>query len=137
MISRRVTPAVGIGSWIVTRTSPGRTISWPLLMTWRLPATLTGTTGSPASIATTNGPFLNRPTLPSTLLVPSGNTINECDAPTSRFIFSTMSAPGFLRLTSRWPVRCRCQPRNGNEPSDALATMRSCSGSDANRIGMS
>ena len=48
---------------------------------------LTGTTGSPASIASRNMPPLKRPTVPSTLRVPSGNTISERDPPTSRAIF--------------------------------------------------
>ena len=63
---------------------------------------------------------MNRATAPSTLRVPSGNTMSERAPPTSRAIFFTMPAPGFLRSTSRWPVRCRCQPRNGKLPERGL-----------------
>ena len=45
--------------------------------------------------------------------------------------------PGCRRSTSRWPVRRRCQPRNGKRPSDSLAMMRSWHGSDQNSTGMS
>ena len=86
-LARASHPAVGIGVVDGERARrPGTAISRPFLMTCRLPATLTGTTGSPASIATRNGAPLNRPTAPSTLRVPSGNTISECGLATSRAI---------------------------------------------------
>ena len=99
--SARAVPVVGMGSWMVRVTRAGRTVNSPFRITCRLPLMLTGTTGSCASMATTKGPFLKRPITPSTLRVPSGNTISELDSPTRRFIFSTMSAPGFRRSTSR------------------------------------
>ena len=62
---------------------------------------LIGTMGTPASSASMNDPPLNRPTVPSTLRVPSGNTMSECRSPTSRAIFFTTAAPGFDRSRRR------------------------------------
>ena len=62
---------------IVTVTSPGQTISRPLVITCRLPEMLIGTIGTFASSASTNDPRLKRAMVPSRLRVPSGKTIRE------------------------------------------------------------
>ena len=97
-----------------------------------------GTSGRPAWIASRKLPPLKRPTRPSGLRVPSGNTISESPSDTSPFHRRRMPiGSGFLRSTRRWPVRLRCQPRKGNLPSEAFAMMRICHGRFQKMIGMS
>jgi hypothetical protein len=91
----------------------------------RLPTMLTGTIGRPLSIASRKMPGLNGRIRPSVVRDASGKTISDAPSPIRRFIFLKIDAPGFLRSTSRCPLRERCQPMNGTYPSVALAMIRS------------
>ena len=99
---------------------PGRPSAVPSSSRDRLPAMLTGTTGSLRVDRQQERAPLESPDR----AVDAARAFGKHDqrmrcarpaAPSS----STMPAPGFCRSTSRWPVRCRCQPRNGN-PAERL-----------------
>jgi hypothetical protein len=93
-----------------------------------VPVTAIGTTGSPASMASWKMPLRKRPTFPSALRVPSGNTMSECPPAISVLTCANADAPGLSRCTSTWPARRRCHPMNGNAPSDAFAMIRMSNG---------
>ena len=61
-----------IGSWTVMRTVEGKILISPLGIIFVLPEIDTGTTGTPASIAIINAPFLKGSSRPSRERVPSG-----------------------------------------------------------------
>ena len=130
--------AASIGGWTASVTSPGaREAALPHHVPAadnRQRARSAGPPRSPAGSC----PPLKRPTRPSALRVPSGNTMSDRPfddqpAPAARM----PARSGCRRSTSRWPVRRRCQPRNGNGPSDSLAMIRSWNGSDQKTTGMS
>ena len=101
-------------------TSPGQVISRPLRITWRLPAMLTGTTGSPASIASRKMPPLKR----ADRAIDAARAFGKHDersraADEPRHLLRRCPAPGFLRSTSRWPVAPQV-PAEERKPAERL-----------------
>ncbi len=127
-----------MGACTIRRTSPGRVVSSPFRMTWRLPTTESGTIEMPVCTAGKKLPALNGATNPSRLRVPSGNTMSERPRDGSDVAHRKIPCrSGRRRSTSMCPERRRCQPRIGKRPSDALAMIRNWNGTEANSTGMS
>src|SRR5690349_730100 len=70
--SSYVSPAVGTGSSRCTSTTPGVTFSVPRGFASMVPWMSVGITGTPAAMASTNGPFLNGRSAYDAPRVPSG-----------------------------------------------------------------
>src|SRR5687768_8783092 len=120
--SSRRRPIVGIGFPMRTLTWTGRTIGLPLRIAALAPLMATGTTGTCASIAITNPPFLNGSRSPVRLRVPSGKMRNELPA-RSDSAPREIEASAFsrsARSTATKPPTSNTFPMIGNFRSSAL-----------------
>src|SRR3990172_6337265 len=118
------------GSPTRTRAVPRRTSSLAFGFEAAAPEMATGTTGTPASMATTNGPFLKGWTVASALRVPSGKTM--------RLVPSRMIWPARLsaatacarsrRSTEMKRASARYHPKIGIRKSSRLAMNRTLRG---------
>ncbi len=132
-------PFVGIGSPTRSTTLPLRRWIVPIGSSSRMPTMATGTTGTPALIATYAGPSLNSRS-PTAERPPSGKFITETPRPLMMRAASIMlfnEARGLERSTGMCPARSRCVPRKGMRKRLFLAKNRNCCGSEASSAGMS
>ena len=108
---------VDIGGCTVRVTVRGRPSAGPSVMTNLLPAMLTGTTGSAASIASRKMPPLNRPTVPSDAARALGKNDERARAATRLAIRFRMPAPGFLPIDEQvtGPPQVPAEKRNPPE----------------------
>src|SRR5262249_47085492 len=123
-------PSVDTAAWITSLTVPGLSVEIPWGTTRFTPWSETGTTGTPASSASTKLPRLNGRTQASGLRVPSGKTATLVPswmrwAAASRLL---RARKGFPRSIPTCPATHRDQPSTGTRYSERLWMKRKSAG---------